>query len=161
MTTLQRDLKVISRAVTGVSLLSSPRRSRSVLDAQTRYGRPTAELAALDTSSIEGLLQRQRDIDEGLADIRTKRDEENKAIGANEGELGRHKRALENAERKLPGLDVDKTNALVWASRCQSPASGSLSTSWSSRRSRSQRSEVRLDSLKARADTIAGNLGAS
>jgi hypothetical protein len=159
---LQRDLRAVSKAMNGVSLAPLSALLTPALDAQRRHIDQSAELASLDTSSIKGLLRRQKDIEAELGDIRTKRDEENKAIGANEGELGRHKRALEAADRKLPGLQVDRTNALVWASRFSSVA-GELVLEHQLVDEAQQESEtdVRLDTLKARADTTAGNLGAS
>jgi energy-coupling factor transporter ATP-binding protein EcfA2 len=89
----------------------------AVLESQVHYVNAEQALKALDLSSIDALLVEKEKLIVRIAEVASRRDEELKQVGGTEAELKELLRREKGLDERLPDLDIDCTNAKVWASR--------------------------------------------
>ena len=112
-----QDLLKVSGWFNQVGAASLARVLTDALDTRLRYTDVQQDLARLDTSSIDGLEQRRTGLQDRLKDIATQWDEEQQAIGVQNGDLKNLNKRLAELEARLPDLAIQATNAQVWISR--------------------------------------------
>ncbi|GAB3781405.1 SbcC/MukB-like Walker B domain-containing protein [Dyella agri] len=114
---LNKSLGAITRMFNGSVFTPLTPLLLAVLESQVHYVSAEQALKALDLSAIDALLVEKDKLNGRIAEVKARRDAELIQIGGTDGELtDLHRREKALGER-IPNLDVDCTNAAVWASR--------------------------------------------
>ena len=114
---LQKSLNAVSRMFSGAAFTPLAPLMEAVLTSQLQYSHAARSLAALDLSSIEVLEEERRQLGQRIAEAAKAYDDEMLQVGENNKtlkDLGSREKGL---VERLPGLQVERSNALVWASR--------------------------------------------
>jgi energy-coupling factor transporter ATP-binding protein EcfA2 len=151
-----RSLRAVSASISGVALTPLAPLLEPVLSGQRQHFDAEQELASLDTSSVQSLLERKAELEGKLLDVKERCKAETLAMGGNNEELKRHRKALAHAEDKLPGLRLDVTNSYVWATRYVAGATELAAEQQliDEAQTLSDTDNVQLATLKTRADGI-------
>lgn len=114
---LHKSLLAVSRMFSGSAFTPFAPLMEAVLASQLQYGHAARSLAALDLSSIEALEAERSQLQGRRDSAQSDYDAENRRVGENNKTLkdlgSREKGLLE----RLPGLQNERSNAMVWAPR--------------------------------------------
>ena len=160
---LQKSLNAVSRMFSGAAFTPLAPLMEAVLTSQLQYAHAARSLAALDLSAIEELEAQRRQLEERIAEAKASYDAEMLQVGENNKTLkdlgGREKTLLE----RLPGLQADRANALVWAGRFVggAPAGATEAQLHDEARAVADSAEVTLDALRLRVAAAGERLPAS
>jgi len=114
---LQKSLTLVSRMFNGAAFTPLASLMEAVLTSQLHYAHAANSLAALDLSAIEGLEAQRQQLEARIDKSKSAYDTEMLQVGENNKtlkDLGlREKTLLE----RIPVLQLDRTHAVVWASR--------------------------------------------
>jgi Putative exonuclease SbcCD, C subunit len=114
---LQRSLRLVSQMFSSAAFVAFAPLMEAVLSSQLQYAVAAQSLAALDLSSIAALEAEQRALGLRIKDSQLAYDNEMLQVGENNKTLKdlslREKGLLE----RLPALQTERTNAVVWAPR--------------------------------------------
>ena len=114
---LQRSLGAVSRMFSGAAFTPFAPLMEAVLTSQLQYANAAKSLAALDLSSIEGLEAERQALELRIKAARSAYDTEMLQVGENNKtlkDLGQREKGLLD---RLPGLQTERSNAMVWAPR--------------------------------------------
>jgi hypothetical protein len=114
---LQKSLMLVSRMFNGAAFTPLAPLMEAVLTGQLGYAHAAHALAALDLSSIEGLEAQRQQIEARIDASKEAYDAELLQVGENNKtlrDLGARETTLRD---RIPVLQLDRTNAMVWASR--------------------------------------------
>jgi hypothetical protein len=160
---LQRSLNAVARMFSGAAFTPLAPLMDAVLASQLQYAHAASSLAALDLSAIEGLEAERLQIEDRIAKAKGEYDAEMLQVGENNKtlkDLGSREKGLLD---RLPGLQVDRTNSLVWASRFVSGAPELVTEAQlqDEARSLAESADVTLDALRHRAAVLVDRLPTS
>lgn len=131
----------------------------AVLESQVQHANAEQSLKALDLSSIDELLIESRLLSGQIAAVRKLYNEETKQIGASNTELSNLRKREHDLNERLPELEINCTNAVVWAARFANAAPELVTESQLlSEAERVAAGEDSLDALRHRALTLRENL---
>ena len=157
---LHNSLLAVSRMFSGAAFTPLAPLMAAVLASQLQYGHAARSLAALDLSSIESLESERRQLQDRCKATQDEYDIENRQVGAiNETLKGLSHREKGVVER-LPGLHIERSNALVWAARFVQGAA-ELATEaqlTDEARTLAGSAEVTLDAMRHRVGVMADKL---
>jgi energy-coupling factor transporter ATP-binding protein EcfA2 len=114
---LQQSVGAVGRMFQGIQFTPLAPIMAEVLSSQLQHGHAARSLAALDLSSIEALEAERQRLETGKGTTESQIGEENQRVGENNlvlRQLGDRESGL---LQRLPELDNQRTNALVWATR--------------------------------------------
>jgi len=114
---LRRSLEAITRMFNGPVFTPLSPLLLAVLESQVHYVSAEQALMALDLSVIDELLVEKEKLTGRIAEVISRREDELKQVGGTEGELKELYRREKTLGERLPDLDIECTNAAVWASR--------------------------------------------
>lgn len=114
---LRRSLEIITRMFNGPVFTPLSPLLLAVLESQVHYVSAEQALKTLDLSAIDALLVEKEKLSGRIAEVTSQREGELKQVGGAEGELKELYRREKALGERLPSLDIDCTNAAVWASR--------------------------------------------
>jgi energy-coupling factor transporter ATP-binding protein EcfA2 len=160
---LKKSLNAVSRMFSGVAFTPLAPLMEAVLTSQLQYAHAARSLAALDLSAIEGLEAERRQLEQRIGEANKAHDAELLQMGENNKTLrdlgGREKGLLD----RLPSLQVDCTNALVWASRFVrgAPELATEAQLHDEARDLANSAEVTLDALRHRVGVLVDRLPTS
>jgi hypothetical protein len=160
---LQKSLNAVSRMFSGVAFTPLAPLMEAVLTSQLQYAHAARSLAALDLSSIEELEEERRQLGQRIAEAAKAYDEEMLQVGENNKtlkDLGSREKGL---VERLPGLQVERSNALVWASRFVhgAPELATEAQLHDEARELADSAEVTLDALRHRVSVLVDRLPTS
>lgn len=160
---LQKSLNAVSRMFSGAAFTPLAPLMEAVLTSQLQYAHAARSLAALDLSSIEGLEAERRQLEQRIAEAKSAYDTELLQVGENNKtlkDLGAREKGLLD---RLPGLQVERTNALVWASRfvAGAPTLATEVQLHDEARGLADSAEVTLDALRHRVGALVSQLPTS
>lgn len=157
---LRLSLGLVARMFNGAAFTPLTPLLLAVLESQVQHAHAEQALKALDLSSIEALLKEGIDLNARIAAVRTQQGEETEQVGAAKQALGGLHRRESELSARLPALDVDCTNAAVWASRFAgaAPELATASQLLADADALATESETSLDALRHRAQTLRDNL---
>lgn len=155
------DLRRLSKAISGVSLSPLALTLGEVLAVQAQHVEAAAELNAIDTSSVDSLLASQKELREKINSVAERKTAELLNMGENNAALKLHQAALTAASDRLPMLELQRTNAKVWASRFVSGAPDTTTEQQlvDEAQQEAEKLDVRLETLRSRAETASNGLG--
>lgn len=114
---LRQSLNTVTRMFNGAAFTPLTPLLLAVLESQALHADAAQALRALDLSSIEALLGESQDLNGRIAVVKAQRDEEMKQSGATDKAVTDLRRRQTELDARLPGLEIDCTNAAVWAAR--------------------------------------------
>jgi len=114
---LRQSLNAVARMFSGASFTPLAPLLLAVLESQVHHANAAKSLAALDLSSAEEQLRERDDLNGRIQSTRDQYDEQMKLVGATDKTLTELQRRESDLNDRLPGLEIDCTNACVWASR--------------------------------------------
>lgn len=158
-----KALRAVSRMFSGAAFAPLAPKMGAVLASQLQYAHAAQSLAALDLSEIAALESERLALEGRIAVSKTAHDAELLQMGENNKalkDLGTREKGLLD---RIPLLEVDRTDALVWASRFVS-AAPELATEVQLRddaRLLADSPEVTLDALRQRVALLEERLPAS
>jgi energy-coupling factor transporter ATP-binding protein EcfA2 len=160
---LQMSLNAIARMFSGAVFTPLAPLMDAVLISQLHYAHAASSLAALDLSAIDSLEAERQQIERRIDAAKGQYDGEMLQVGENNKtlkDLGLREKGLLD---RLPTLQADRTNALVWATRfvAGAPDLASEAQLHDEARSLADSAEVTLDALRHRAAVLADRLPTS
>ncbi len=114
---LQRSLGAVSRMFSGASFSAFAPLMEAVLSSQLQYAHAARSLAALDLSSITALEAERLALGLRIQAARDGYDAEMLQVGENNKTLKDLSGREKGLHDRLPALQIERSNALVWASR--------------------------------------------
>jgi energy-coupling factor transporter ATP-binding protein EcfA2 len=160
---LQKSLTTISRMFNGVAFTPLAPLMEAVLTSQLQYAYAAQALAAMDLSTIEGLEAQRLQIEARIGESKSAYDTELLQVGENNRtlkDLGSRENSLLD---RIPVLQLDRTNAMVWASRFVNgaPELATESQLLDEARALADSPEVTLDALRQRVGVLIERLPTS
>ncbi len=160
---LEKSLNAVSRMFSGAAFTPLAPLMEAVLTSQLQYAHAARSLAALDLSAIEGLEAERRQLEQRIAEAKGAYDAEMLQVGENNKtlkDLGAREKGLLD---RLPVLQVERTNALVWASRfvAGAPELATEAQLHDEARGLADSAEVTLDALRHRVGVLVDRLPTS
>jgi energy-coupling factor transporter ATP-binding protein EcfA2 len=160
---LQKSLNAVSRMFSGAAFTPLAPLMEAVLTSQLQYAHAAQSLAALDLSAIEELEAGRKQLEQRIAEAKASYDAEMLQVGENNKtlkDLGGREKTL---QERLPGLQADRANALVWAGRFVSgaPAIATEAQLHDEARAVADSADVTLDALRLRVAAAGERLPAS
>jgi len=117
MEDLRRSLQAITRMFNGPVFTPLTPLVLAVLESQVQHTHAEQALNALNLSAIDPLLTEQKDLNSRIDAVRGRHSDDTEQMGGTKLALAAlHKREAE-LKARLPELDINCTNATVWASR--------------------------------------------
>lgn len=157
---LRQSLVLITRMFNGAAFTLLTPLLLAVLESQIQYANAEQALAILDLSSIETLLSERDALCERIITVKLQYSVETEQVGATKQALIDLRRKEFDLNVKLPALELDYTNATVWASRFAS-AVPSLATEpqlIAEAEGMAGETETSLDALRHRTQTLRDNM---
>lgn len=114
---LEQSLNATARMFAGAAFTPLAPLLLAVLESQVQHANAAKALAALDLSSIEGLLVEREKLNERLAKVKNDRDEQMQQVGATNEVLNDLRKRETGLTQRLPELDHNVLIASVWATR--------------------------------------------
>lgn len=157
---LRQSLGLVTRMFNGAAFTPLTPLLLAVLESQVQHANAEQALKTLDLSSIEALLGEQNELSTRITTVRTQHGEETEQVGAAKQALGGLRRRESDLNVKLPALDMDCTNAIVWASRFAGavPELATEPQLLADAETLAGEAETTLDALRHRAQTLRDNL---
>ncbi len=156
---LQQSLNATARMFTGAAFTPLAPLLLAVLESQVQHANAAQALAALDLSSIEGLLAERGDLKDRLVNLKVRRDEQMREVGATDKVLGGLRQRETDLTERLPELEIACVNASVWASRfaAAAPELATEPQMQADAQALAGEAETSLDALRHRAQTLREN----
>lgn len=157
---LRQSLNAVARMFAGATFTPLAPLMSAVLESQVQHANVERALAALDLSSVEEQLRERDELKRRIEATREQYNEETKQIGATDKALSDLRRREGDLADKLPGLDIDCTNAGVWASRFSAvvPELAIESQLLSEAQDLAASPEVTLDAMRQRIQSLKDKL---
>lgn len=157
---LRQSLAAVARMWSGAAFTPLTPLLLAVLESQLQHTNAAQALRALDLSSIEALLGESRELSSRIETVNGERDEEMKQAGAIDVTLLRLREREGDLVARLPGLDADRSNATVWATRFAGavPELATEPQLLAESEALAAEAETSLDALRHRGQTLRENL---
>jgi DNA repair exonuclease SbcCD ATPase subunit len=160
---LQNSLNLVLRMFNGAAFTALAPLMEAVLSSQLQYAHAAQALAALDLSAIEDLEAQRRQIEASIGESKKAYDTEILQVGENNKtlkDLGGREKALVD---RIPALQLERTNAMVWASRFVqgAPELATEAQLIDEAKDLADSAEVTLDALRHRVNVLAERLPTS
>ena len=157
---LQKSLTLVSRMFNGAAFTPLAPLMEAVLTSQLQYAHAAQSLAALDLSAIEDLETQRLQIEASIGESQKAYDTELLQVGENNKtlkDLGGRENTLVD---RIPALQLERTNAMVWASRYVqgAPELATEAQLIDEARGLADSAEVTLDALRHRASVLVERL---
>lgn len=159
---LEKSLNLVLRMFSGAAFTPLAPLMEAVLTSQLQYAHAAQSLAALDLSAIEGLEAQRQQIEARIVESKAAYDAELLQVGENNKtlkDLGSREKALQD---RIPVLQSERSNAMVWASRFVqgAPELATEAQLLDEAKDLAESAEVTLDALRQRVNTLVERLPA-